>query len=395
MYGFISHELYAEQIKKAVGQDVIFEAVGTFSDDDLIKRFEAAGRIAIDTLIVHTDCAEDRAVLKGIRSYLIQRPHTRIVIVAPDRKLGDKLISSIVHLGIYDIVATQRLEDEDEILVLPDLYKMLKKEKATYADAARWDYDFEKQQENVQMERVVMRERLVGTSTIALTTAGVGVDSTYMGLQIAQYLRQFGNEVVFAELLSEGENWKSRLIPLMEEDTYITNKVFRIPEIKGVDLVSTTKMTDIIRHKNYDYIVLDVGPLNVRDSNGNFQINQHIGEIERATIGAVLASGTPWGYMHLLDFIEGFGLRRPEWDILLQFPSEQQYDRIYKDITEKTERYNIHNVPYQPNPFRLEYETEKMLQEFLLNIVPTEIEEKKGFLNRLGLGRNLVKNRGR
>lgn len=388
MNGVIAHPMYAEQIKKAIGKDIIFEAIDEFRDDEILQKFDAAGRIAIDVLVVHTDCAEDWAILKGVRSFHIQRPHTRIIMIAPDRKPGDKLIASIVHLGIYDIIAPKKVDDEEEILLLPDVYEQLKKPQATYADAARWDYDFEKNEHESVKEKVITKERIVGTPTIAVASASRGTGSTYVSIQLSLFLRQIESDVLMMELEDNRHIKNGSILSLIEEEQEVKDKTFRVPEIRGIDLAYTDKPLQILRQKKYDYVVMDIGELQFRDDKGDPVHNHHLHELERATIGCVTAHASPWGFIELFEFLERFGDKRDVWNVLLQAPSEKQTDELRKHLAPLSSKYIISAIPYQPNPFTLMEQTADFCKGVLHDIIPQEEENKKGFFDKLKSIRN-------
>lgn len=146
MYSVIASHKYIEQIRHAIGKDnIIFEKEGPFSD--IGKVFIEASRIYSNTMVFDIDTANEdyTRLLDALKNYRVSRPETRIILIAPGRTPGDKVIASLVKLGIYDIIAPEILENQDDDiekvsspLILPYIVETISKP-SNYSDAARWD----------------------------------------------------------------------------------------------------------------------------------------------------------------------------------------------------------------------------------------------------------------
>lgn len=145
MYSVISTEKYSDQIRHAVGKDnIIFEKTGLFNDIKMV--LIEASRVFSEILIFDIDTVENdyTGLLEALKNYRVSRPETRIILIAPGRTPGDKVIAALVKLGIYDIIAPEAENQDDEIeeapLILPYIVEAISKT-SNYSDAARWDTD--------------------------------------------------------------------------------------------------------------------------------------------------------------------------------------------------------------------------------------------------------------
>lgn len=99
----------------------------------LAADLQSAARAAADVLLVDCDAGPPEALVQGVRQYRTTRPEARIILLALGREPGDPLVSAMVNLGIYDIIAG------DDPATLPQaLASALARPTATYASAARW-----------------------------------------------------------------------------------------------------------------------------------------------------------------------------------------------------------------------------------------------------------------
>lgn len=138
MYSIISSKEKLGQIRDAVDDDIAYMKDGTFKDHQIEKVFNELIRFDFSTLILDLDSCPDKTLIESVKKFRILKSKVRIIILAVNRLPGDKIISELVKLGIYDIVAP-KIENEQEIMILPYLTEILNKEPALYSQAARWD----------------------------------------------------------------------------------------------------------------------------------------------------------------------------------------------------------------------------------------------------------------
>jgi len=232
--------------------------------------------------------------------------------------------------------------------------------------------------------KTVVREKVirVGTSVIALASSLPGTGSTYSAIQMGLYLRRFVKNVAVIELRDERNRKPGSLLAVAGPDRTDEDVMFHL---NGIDFAYTSKPSSVMK-KTYEYVVMDIGPLSFRDDEGNVTLNMHLDELERATIGCVTGTFSPWGYYELIQFLNDYRDHRNMWDILLREPSPVQLKQIKDDLGSVADDCRIHGMPYQPDPFVLEEETATVLKELLKDILPQEAAKGDKWL---GLGRLL------
>lgn len=94
---------------------------------------EAAAQATADALVLDVAAGPPEALVQGLRRYRTARPGVRVILLAAGRQPGDPLVSALVNLGVYDIVAPA-----DPAALGAALAGALDRPPATYADAARW-----------------------------------------------------------------------------------------------------------------------------------------------------------------------------------------------------------------------------------------------------------------
>ncbi|MEW9082408.1 hypothetical protein [Caldanaerobacter subterraneus] len=125
----------AEKIKESIGQigELVFECIGKLDGEKIKDVFYSASRVPSDVLVVDLKALDEKEAVSALQSFRIARPNTRVVVIIHDRKPGDVLVSSIVSLGIYDIIAGGKDTDWGEAVK-----KALLSPPAAYTQAARW-----------------------------------------------------------------------------------------------------------------------------------------------------------------------------------------------------------------------------------------------------------------
>lgn len=236
------------------------------------------------------------------------------------------------------------------------------------------------QSEGNRDQKPIVKEKFVrvGTTTIAMVNASNGSGCTYSAIQIGLYLRRFSKNVAVIELLDERNPKSGSFLSFINPQDEAEETAFHL---NGIDFASTSKLSGILKNKQYDYVILDIGALNFYDHTGNMKQNKHIEELERATIGCITATGSPWGAYDLSQFLINFDNHRLEWKILLQHPSVEQKNDLVKDLHSISDSYQIISMPYQPDPFVLEEDTATELKQLLRHVIP--YEEKKSVLRMI------------
>ena len=135
LVSFIALGETAEKIKESIGQigEVVFEYIGKLDGEKIKDVFYSASRVPSDVLVVDLKALDEKEAVPALQGFRIARPTTRVAVIVHDRKPGDILVSSIVSLGIYDIIAGGKDTDWGEAVK-----KVLLSPPAAYTQAARW-----------------------------------------------------------------------------------------------------------------------------------------------------------------------------------------------------------------------------------------------------------------
>jgi len=140
MYAVVAAPDKKELIMNSIGDVVIFGGFGGFDQAGLKGVFEKVLRIPLDALIVDADAGPGEVLLNAVKTYRLHRPSTRIVLLAPGRTPGDRLVASLVHRGVFDIIASEDWAER--------LKNVLERAPADYSAAARWDAQSSDEEEN-------------------------------------------------------------------------------------------------------------------------------------------------------------------------------------------------------------------------------------------------------
>lgn len=367
MFGIITQD-YTEPFERAIEEKHIFQWDGT----SIREQLDAAARVQIRTLLLDISVAPIDQLIVGLRSFRRQRPHTRIIIVATDRKPGDDEIARCVALGIYDIVVVHTEDMEEEQIddeITDAVREKLNSPISTYADAAKWDGPVSEAStgestgrkkgrtntKEIVSEKVVIQERLIGTPIIAVTSAHPGAGGTYCSLQIGKLLSEYGT-VAYVEL---------------DQIAGFTEEAAQNPtQVNGIDIYRLPSLVELTA--KYNYIIVNVGywPNKIEEVKG---------EVRRASKAFVAVGSSSWRYRDFSHQVDSLLEVRSDWSLLLQTPSDRQTKEIRKDIVEL--KWPIFPVPYQPEPFELHEESIQIFEEALQEYLPKR-PQKPSFFRR-------------
>lgn len=141
MYGVIASAIFFSDIVEGIKEEPVYSQKGQLSEEDFIKYCLEASRIHMSALVIDLDATKDEyTVLRGIKRYKMLRPKGRVIVLAVDRKPGNKALSHLVSLGVFDIITPSvpdTEEEETEIDIAPFIEEQVS-HPSTYADASRF-----------------------------------------------------------------------------------------------------------------------------------------------------------------------------------------------------------------------------------------------------------------
>ena len=359
LVSLIATKQMAEEIKKALADagDLIFEHIGKLDSESVKEIFYSASRVSADVLIIDLDVFSGKEIISALQGFRIARPNTRIIVIAPERKPGDEIISSVVGLGIYDIAEGEKESNWSEIVK-----NILLSPPATYAQAARWHTGQFLNASIQAKERVIIEERPAGIVTVAVAGTAHGVGCTHIALSISSFLARLGHSTAVIE-----DSQRPAFSFLCSVLKSKEGKVEGSCAVHGIDIFPICESGDNgnwnydmllkkIKAGQYEYVVRDLGILDSARKR----------EMYRADIAFVVASAAKWRWHEVIDRIDS------EFSVI--FPSASQSDAeeisFYAGIKGTA-------LPYCPNPFAKE--NDSVFLKLLAPVLPSRKKRRTLF----------------
>lgn len=378
-------------------KDTRFEFVqtGVLDSEGIRNALIEAARLNL--LILFIDLAAvpgaSSSLLNGLLTYRIQRPNTRIIILAQGRQPGDPLMAGLFAKGIYDLIVP---DDEEDISAA--INKSLFGQPATFADAARWAAQGIPSVGSARKERAEHRtketsqqiiqtvpniiERPIGTAAITVAGAGSGCGTSHLSLALAGQLAKAGNSVLLAEwpdnsnnndlLGSQYAQYLSIYGAKTDNDLYSCGGFHVFPgayNLRSIDFVFQKAA-----HLKYNYLVLDLGRL----------YSENMREMDRASLPILVTPAAPFRYVsYLKTLAQDDIVSRPtsfsHWTLALNM-SNERYSYWFKNAFDQVFDRLI-DVPFFPDP--LEDPPEDILLQILYPVMRgIAPKKKKGLFRR-------------
>ncbi|KRE45504.1 hypothetical protein [Paenibacillus sp. Soil522] len=140
MLGIIASPAYAQAIQAATDEEpILFERVGEFRTDEFLEFCKGASQISLRYFIVDVTCTTKEALIRGVRIFRL-RSNARIIVLASGRKPGDPVISTLVNLGVWDILTPEVDREEEARAEVSEAIQRQMKLFYNYGNASRWHY---------------------------------------------------------------------------------------------------------------------------------------------------------------------------------------------------------------------------------------------------------------
>jgi len=348
----------SEQVIKAAEElgEIIIEQVGTLDSQGIKDVLNSAARVASDILILDLDIGSGRDIVAALQSFRIARPHTRIILLAPDKEPGDVIVSSLVGLGIYDIISGPK--DSDWGKLVKDA---LSSQPATYAQAARWHTGQFLNNSVSAKEHVIIEERPAGVVTIAVAGIAHGLGCTHTALSIASFLARGHSVAIIEDSQRPALGFLCSVMKARDgrvEGSYTIHGLDIFPSDKSAagDNSNYDSLIRKIKTGQYEYVVRDLGVLD----------ELKVRDMYRADTAFLVASASKWRWQELIDKID------PEFSIIFPLASQGDIEDLsfYAGIKGTA-------LPYYPNPFSKE--NDSLFLKLLAPILPNRKRKKSLF----------------
>lgn len=343
MVAAVLQEKYKELVEKAViqsNEDIVYKSV--VEKNDLWTELEKLNRIDIDILMIDLEIALDyKNALQAIKNYRMLKDLTRIIIICKNRNYGDRTISELVKLGIYDIII-------DNEKICENLIKVIK-EKTSYAKAQKWSVE-----DNFVKERKISTENFIGSVTVGVGGILNGCGTTHITLALAEFLSKKGKTAIVelnnpnSSIFELKKVYKTYSIENIQGDIYNNNIGFNMA---GIDFYKETDIIEVIK-RQYNYIIFDCGTVNNNEN-----------EIYRCNVKILNVKSHIWENSKLLEF---FNKEKDftTWNIYSSFADKECIDYIKENL----KMYKVFSIP-EIKLFKLSNEIQSIFYNTLENYV--------------------------
>lgn len=252
MVYYISTSKYAPMIQKVLtetGQVCVGNQVG---EEIYLKKYVKENILSfeqIDIFLIDI-CAlrdMDEEVMQSIESLRIMDYKIRFILLAPNKKEGDKFLRECFYAGIYDLVVT------DEYLEMSRQLTLCITEGMRYKDALRFRDAVEEEE----------KPKTMAVQKILIGVAGSGprMGSTHNSIVLANFLRQHHQMTAVLEMNKSQAFEKiqaSQKAKLFEEGYFSLNGVDYYPS-------SDRERVTAAAGRLYNFLVLDFGSYEAAD----------------------------------------------------------------------------------------------------------------------------------
>jgi hypothetical protein len=368
VFSVISGPKLFDRIKEALsGRNIIYEAIT--GSRSVIFCFEEAARVNSNALILDIEAGTEGDIVAGVKKFRVARPNTRIIVIAPGREPGDKTVAALVGKGVYDIVVP--VERDGELDISSSLLKAVNSLPATYADAVRWDTVSDGVGVEVK-ERVVYKERFLGTGYIITAGAKYGSGSTTMAAAAAQYLAVTEKKKValielcrFPVLGRAADRFHGRV------DVFAQNGLF-VPSYKD----EIERCFSEVSKKKYDFVIADLGALYEPDEKGTYKKHELFSETSRANAVIFTLGFSPWSYYSLLPYLKEKE-KIKNW-LVVTSGNEDTVDVLKRELDSE----NVFLCPFFNDPFEKNEKVFRFIGKLLSPLLPSR-QRRKGLFGFL------------
>lgn len=400
MIGLIASHLFIEEIREVFEkEDIWFEKIGIFTDENFLHHCQSVTKANIQTLIVDMTCTNDESIIRGIQQYRLHKD-SRIILIAPEREPGDQVIYTLLGLQVLDIlVPVKNQEGYDSIK--ESLLEIIQT-KPSYKNVVSWDIrssivaDQKKLDEEIKKlekeknkishsntsifehiesteihlpkvkEKLLFVDRTIGTILISVLGVEKGVGVTHTGILVANFLTRRGNTVAIVEVNKTNDfsfiegSYEGEDPSQLNADEYF--------QLRGVTYYKSNYSFEIaeLMEKRYDYIILDLG---------SYAESNYIDEFYRSHLQIVIGNGSDWKQHEIIDFsLHHKDRDQSKWAYCIPHVKPIVIDDIEKELYEG----QLFRIPTHPDPYEIQKDTDSILNEILENL----IEKKKYKFNR-------------
>lgn len=298
MIFYIASYSYADDISVSVaesGKSVLDKKVVMQFDLALFMKQQMEQMQQVDVLIIDLSALNnaDEDIIKALSSFRMLNDSARIIIISPEnRTRGDRLLSDIFCLGIYNIIVVS----EDKEQLKDEIVQCITRGK-TYRESLIYKENFKVVDNNSPSpvkERVIIKHEIRHTVNKALigfigTQSRIGV--THNAIVSANFLKSKGFKIA---LIEDATNTNKCFNKIREAFDIIDSEEFFT--LNQIDYYSNYDLTNIykILTKNYNFVLIDFGIFD----------KSIVAEFNRCVIPIVIAGTKPWEVDYMNNLFE-------------------------------------------------------------------------------------------
>lgn len=348
-------------------------------DIDIVGEVERINNLSIEFLIVDLSCLDDyKRVPQAIRKIMLSKEGLRVFIIAPQKFSGSEVISTLISMGIYDIIGQKENEDKNITPLLVERFE----NPSTYAKAVKWDEGFarKKDQEkefietgsgmfgrnNTAQTKTVEKDKILGTVVIAVVGTMSRIGTTHTAISIAKYLMDNRHGVAVVELHN---SVAFDCIKNAYDNVVEKKRMFSLAGIDFYPFDPTMTVSDIML-EDYSYIILDMGVYS----------KCNIAEFKRAQERVIVSGVKDWELNELEELIES-----DDKNFKNRYYFTFSNDSMFELVKASMNSLPCFKAPYNPQPFEDSEECSKVFSSMLRNVLPqiNDSDENDGFLKTI------------
>lgn len=392
MFGYIVKPDLLQDVEESFpNEHTLFERVGEFTAEEFISHCQAAAPLTLNTFVIDADCSNEEAIIKGIRRFRMNN-NARIIMLAPGREPGDRMISQLVGIGVWDIVAPSAPIEDENLYLTPYINQQLEM-KYSYGNASRWHNIYEdetpsipeqkvkkKEKQTQTISEVIYKDRIVGSVTIAIGSTGPRTGCTHTAIQSALFLKEQGFEVACVELID----------PNVGRDAFHTFKT-NDGSLKqtggfsayGIDFFPQANIEAYLQiiSAQYQYVVIDVGRI-VQHKTEDYNLSIFGNEFVRADVQMITATPAIWDVQNIVLTLDAFYKWKWDlsWNVIVNLADDKAFKEIEHMFSKKEKeklRLRFHQNQFQTDPFHITKSHRETFEVLFESVIPESRKKRK------------------
>jgi len=351
-----------DEVLKKLNKEVYYKKIDV--ETDIMSEIERVSSMSVNYIVIDMSCLDDcRRLPQAIRKMMLINENVRFFIIASEKFAGSEVISTLISMGIYDIIGQNENEEKNVSKILLKRFE----EPATYAMAVKWDAGFSRKrdkekefvekgtgrfgQKDTSQVKTIEKDKIVGTVVIAVVGAMNRIGTTHTAISLAKYLidNRYGVAVVELHNSNVFERIRDSYENVVEK-----SGMFSLAGIDFYPFDPTRSVSDLTLD-DYNYIILDMGVYS----------KCNIAEFRRAQERIVVCGVKDWELEELEELIEC-----EEKNFKNRYYFTFSDDPMFEFVKSSMDSLSCFKAPYNPQPFHYNEDCAKVFKELLKNVLP-------------------------